>query len=58
MVQVSIIRGVGERIRTIKSSVDRVGFMITQAKNAKKAVEIAEVINSIVKISCQHEGGE
>lgn len=40
--QVSIVHGVGEQISEIKSSVDRVGFVIAQAKNAEEAIEIAE----------------
>lgn len=40
--QISIVHGVGEQIGEIKSSVDRVGFVIAQAKNAEEAIEIAE----------------
>ena len=49
VVQVSIVHGVGDYVGEIKSSVDRVGFVIAQAENAKTAVEIAE--NGIEKIS-------
>ena len=42
VVQVSFVHGVGEKIGEIKSSGDRVGFVISQAKDAKKAVKIAE----------------
>lgn len=46
--QVSIVHGVGECIGEIKSSVDRVGFIITQAEDVQKAISIAE--KSIKKI--------
>ena len=42
VVQISIVHGIGELVGEIKSSVDRVGFVIAQAENAQKAVEIAE----------------
>lgn len=48
--QISIVHGVGETIGEIKSSVDRVGFVITQAQNAQKAVEIAEKGNSTISV--------
>lgn len=40
--QVSIVHGVGEQIGEIKSSVDRAGFVIAQADDARKAVALAE----------------
>ena len=43
IVQVSIVHGVGECLDNIKSSVDRAGFVISQAENVNKAVEIAEM---------------
>ncbi len=49
VVQVSIVHGIGEQIGDIKSSVDRVGFVITQADNAQNAVQIAD--NGIREIS-------
>ena len=42
IVQVSIVHGIGEKIGEIKSSVDRVGFVIAQADDVKQAVEICE----------------
>ncbi len=42
VVQVSIVHGVGEQVGEIKSSVDRTGFVITQAEDAQTAVEVAE----------------
>lgn len=40
--QVSIVHGVGEQIGEIKSSADRVGFVIAQAEDAENAIAIAE----------------
>ncbi len=40
--QISIVHGIGEQVGQIKSSVDRVGFVITQAESANQAIEIAE----------------
>lgn len=42
VVQVSIVHGVGEQVGEIRSSVDRVGFVIAQADDADKALEIAD----------------
>lgn len=42
VVQISIVRGIGEKVGEIKSSVDRVGFVIAQAEDANRAVELAE----------------
>lgn len=42
IIQVSIVHGIGEKINEIKSSVDRVGFVIAQADTANRAVEICE----------------
>lgn len=49
VIQVSVVHGVGEQVGEIKSSVDRVGFVITQAEDVQKAVIIAD--ESIKKIS-------
>lgn len=47
--QVSIVHGIGEQIGEIKSSVDRAGFVIAQAENVQKAVEITErAIDNII----------
>lgn len=43
VIQVSIVHGIGERVGEIKSSVDRVGFVITQDESAAKAVSNAEI---------------
>ena len=42
VVQVAIVHGVGEEVGEIKSSVDRVGFVIVQAESAEEAIEVAE----------------
>lgn len=42
VVQISVVHGVGERLGTIKSSVDRAGFVITQSETAAQAVDTAE----------------
>lgn len=51
--QVSIVHGVGETAGTIKSSVDRVGFVIAQAETAAQAVEIAEAGSSKIRIEVE-----
>lgn len=52
VVQVSIVHGVKEQVGEIKSSVDRVGFVVAQAADAQKAVEIAEQsVNTISVIT-------
>lgn len=40
--QVSIVHGIGEQVGEIRSSVDRIGFVIAQSESAQKAVEKAE----------------
>lgn len=50
VIQVSIVHGVGEQVVEIKSSVDRAGFVVAQAENAQKAVEIAEAGISRIKV--------
>ncbi len=46
--QVSIVHGVGENVGEIKSSVDRVGFVIAQADNAMLA--IADCVKALEKV--------
>lgn len=48
VVQVSIVHGVGEQMEKIKSSVDRAGFVIAKANDAKNAVKIAEMGCSLI----------
>ena len=40
VIQVSIVHDVGERVGEIRSSVDRVGFLITQDKDAESAIAV------------------
>ena len=42
IIQISIVHGVGEAVGEIKSSVDRAGFVVAQAEDANKAVDLAE----------------
>lgn len=46
--QVSIVHGVGENVGEIKSSVDRIGFVIAQADNAMLA--IADCVKALEKV--------
>lgn len=48
VIQVSIVHGVGEQVGEIKSSVDRAGFVVTQAEDVKKAVTMAEAAISSI----------
>lgn len=48
--QVSIVHGVGEQVGEIRSSVDRVGFVVAQAEDAQAAIGIAEAAAAKVKI--------
>ncbi len=53
--QVSIVHGVGEQVGEIKSSVDRAGFVISQADDAQKAVAVAEEGISKIKFEVYAE---
>lgn len=57
VVQVSIVHGIGEQIGEIKSSVDRVGFVVVQAEDAPKAVKIAEDGLSQISVFVEEEIG-
>lgn len=50
VIQVSIVHGIGEQVGEIKSSVDRAGFVVAQAEDAKKAIETAEAGISRIKV--------
>lgn len=50
VIQVSIGCGVGDYVGEIKSSTDRVGFVIAQAENVEKAVQVAEACCSEIQI--------
>lgn len=47
--QISFVRKVGDQVSDIKSSSDRIGFVIAQSENAEKAVSICE--EGIKKVS-------
>lgn len=49
--QVSIVYGVGNQATEIKSSADRVGFVIAQSTNPEKAIEICEVAMNKITIN-------
>ena len=48
--QISIVHGIGENSVEIKSSVDRVGFVIAQAEEPQIAIERCENAMRIIKI--------
>lgn len=48
--QISIVHGVGEKVSSIKSSVDRVGFVIAQRDNVVSAIETCEMALKKIKI--------
>lgn len=50
VVQVSIVHNVGDRVDGIKSSGDRVGFVIAQGSNAAEAIKSAESALSKIKV--------
>ena len=50
IVQVSIVHGEGEEVREIKSSVDRIGFVIAQADDAEDAIASSERARDIIKV--------
>lgn len=50
VVQVSIVHGAGEQVDVIKSSVDRIGFVIAQADNVIEAIKTSEKGRDIIKV--------
>ena len=48
--QISIVHGIGETLHGIKSSGDRMGFVIAQAATPRKAIEICEMAEQMIKI--------
>lgn len=50
IVQVSIVHGVGSHVDEIKSSVDRIGFVIAQAENATDAITCSEQARDLIKV--------
>ena len=51
--QVSIVHGVGEAVGEIRSSVDRVGFVIAQADTAPAAVAACERARDLIRVECE-----
>lgn len=51
--QISIVHGVGEHIKQVRSSVDRIGFVIAQADSAVEAMKKCE--NAIKEIGITYE---
>ncbi|MDM1012208.1 ATP-grasp domain-containing protein [Clostridium perfringens] len=48
--QVSIVQNIGEEAKKIKSSVDRVGFVIAQCENVEKAIKSCETAIQKIEI--------
>lgn len=46
VLQVSIVHGIGEQVGEIRNSMDRAGFVITQAENAQGAINLADDVAS------------
>ena len=55
IVQVSIVHGVGEYVDEIRSSVDRVGFIIAQAESADYAIELSEKGKSLIGVETYND---
>lgn len=53
VIQVSIVHGIGKKVSEIKSSIDRVGFVIAQGKNAVNAVEICKDALEKIKVEVE-----
>lgn len=51
--QISIVHGVGERAAEIKSSVDRIGFVIAQSDSPESAIEICEKASKIIHVDVE-----
>lgn len=51
--QVSVVHGVGESIKDIDSSTARIGFVITQGKNAYDAEELCEKAVEVIDIDIE-----
>lgn len=52
--QISIVHDIGEKIGDIKSSSDRVGFIIAQANEVKNAIRICEMVKDNIKIETEN----
>ncbi|MBQ2715046.1 MAG: ATP-grasp domain-containing protein [Clostridia bacterium] len=51
--EIAFTKWIGDQVGEIGSSVDRVGFVIAQAENAEKAVEICESALETIKITLE-----
>lgn len=49
--EISFVKGVGDRVGSINSSVDRIGFVIAQGENADEAERICEKALDLIKIN-------
>ena len=50
VVQVTIVRGAGEQVGEIKSSVDRIGFVIAQAETVAEAIRASENGKALIEV--------
>lgn len=50
IVEVDVVHGAGERTTNIVDSSSRIGFVIAQAENSKKALEICEAAKKLIKV--------
>lgn len=51
--QIFVVHGVGEKLNGIKSSGDRVGFVISQADNVDEAIEICEMAKRLICVEVE-----
>lgn len=49
--KIEIVHHVGERMDVLRSSVDRIGFVIAQGKNAEEAVDRAEKSRDMIEVT-------
>ena len=49
--KIEIVHHVGERMDVLRSSVDRIGFVIAQGKNAEEAVDRAEKSRDMIEVN-------
>ena len=50
VVQVSIVHGIGEKVGEIRSSVDRIGFVITNDADPANAIKRSEEALQLIKV--------
>ena len=56
VIQVSIVHSIGEKVEEIKSSVDRVGFVITNGISTQNAIDSAEKAIKIIRYKVRKDG--